>query len=409
MREVFVRLHRWVGLATLLFLIVAGATGAVLAWNDELDAWLAPELLLTPPASAGKPLLAPAVLRDIVVQAYPEGRVLAIPLARPPGKTVPFPVWMRDATAAPPQLVEVFIDPATGVIQGDRRWGDLSQGRKNLVSFIHRLHTSLLAGSIGEWVLGVVALLWSLDCVVGALLTLPARLNNRSASRLGPARPARSWWARWRPAWMARLGSGGYKLGFDLHRAAGLWLWLALFGMAWSSVAFNLPGVYQPVMAALFEQQPDLRRSLRQTPAQATGTMSWQAALETGRRHMAAQADSQAFAVRGEHWLAYDPRANLYRYTVRSTLDIRTRSGATHVFFNASDGALRGAQLPSGQASGDTITLWLTSLHMAALWGWPLKLAVSLLGMAVLLLCVTGWIIWRKKARARAVSRARHG
>jgi uncharacterized iron-regulated membrane protein len=341
MRATLVLLHRWLGLGTLAFLILAGASGAVLAWHDELDAWLAPQLLRVPAASAALPPMAPAALRDIVVAAYPQGRVLAIPLGRHAGKTVAFPVWLAESAGASPILLEVFIDPGTGTIQGDRRWGELSAKPENLLPFFHRLHTSLLAGTTGEWVLGVVALLWTLDCFVGAALTFPVRMAKRRADA-----PGRSWFGRWRAAWALRVGGGAYKLSFDLHRASGLWLWVLLLGMAWSSVAFNLPAVYRPVMGVWFDQQQDLRRGLRQ--ASPGSPMDWQQALMQGRQHMASAADEKHFEVVAEHWLAYDPRANLYRYSVRSTRDIRSKTGSTHVFFDAASGALRGVQIPSG-------------------------------------------------------------
>ena len=40
-----VRLHRYAGLATALFLLVAGLSGALLAFNHELDAALNPAML----------------------------------------------------------------------------------------------------------------------------------------------------------------------------------------------------------------------------------------------------------------------------------------------------------------------------------------------------------------------------
>ena len=37
MRSVYVVLHRYIGLATALFLALAGLTGSVLAFNHEID------------------------------------------------------------------------------------------------------------------------------------------------------------------------------------------------------------------------------------------------------------------------------------------------------------------------------------------------------------------------------------
>lgn len=42
MRPVLVLLHRYVGLATALFLFLAGLTGSLLAFHHEIDEWLNP-------------------------------------------------------------------------------------------------------------------------------------------------------------------------------------------------------------------------------------------------------------------------------------------------------------------------------------------------------------------------------
>ena len=49
MRRALVVIHRWLGLFTAVFLIVAGASGALIAWDHELDEWLNPELFELPP------------------------------------------------------------------------------------------------------------------------------------------------------------------------------------------------------------------------------------------------------------------------------------------------------------------------------------------------------------------------
>ncbi|WP_311964532.1 PepSY-associated TM helix domain-containing protein, partial [Acinetobacter baumannii] len=84
--------------------------------------------------------------------------------------------------------------------------------------FIYRLHYALALDGVGILVFGVVSLLWTVDCFIGAWLTLPAR-------RAGAWR---SWWTRWWSSWKLRGGSS-YKLSFNLHRAGGLWTWVLLF------------------------------------------------------------------------------------------------------------------------------------------------------------------------------------
>ncbi len=86
---------------------------------------------------------------------------------------------------------QVMINPYTGVVQGERRWGDITQGKKNIMPFIYRLHDSLALGIVGTYTFGIVSLLWTLDCFVGAYLTFPARV-----SRLVEHRTSRQWFAR---------------------------------------------------------------------------------------------------------------------------------------------------------------------------------------------------------------------
>ena len=43
MRGALVIAHRWFGLSLAVFLTISGLTGALIAWDHELDAWLASE------------------------------------------------------------------------------------------------------------------------------------------------------------------------------------------------------------------------------------------------------------------------------------------------------------------------------------------------------------------------------
>jgi len=77
---------------------------------------------------------------------------------------------------------QVFVNPYTGEVVGERKWCDITQGLKNLMPFIYRLHYSLALGTVGSYAFGIVALLWTLDCFVGAYLTFPAGRRQRESS-----------------------------------------------------------------------------------------------------------------------------------------------------------------------------------------------------------------------------------
>jgi uncharacterized iron-regulated membrane protein len=410
-RSLLVLVHRYVGLVMAGFLLLAGLTGSLLAWNHELEALAAPSLwrIAVPPSKA--PMIDALQLRDHVQALHPDTFVARAPLKVRPGAPLVFRLYALPdpdpdpATGAVPELAndEVFVDPHTGQVLGRRKWGDITQGAKNLMPFIYRLHHTLLLGDVGSYVLGVVALLWTIDCFVGAWLTFPARRRADSAQ----LPQQKSWLSRWRPAWRLRWrGSGAYRRHLGVHRVAGLWPWAMLFVIAWSAVAFNLAEVHDPVMQAVFSHQADDEPPMLDVPVLAPA-LDWQAARQHARALMASEARQRGFEVLEEDALTYDPRNGIYSYRVRSTRDVASRWGITQLSFDGGSGALRRVWLPTGAASGDTIRTWMTTLHMAGLWGMPTQILACLLGMAVAALSLTGAVLWWKKREGRLKLAAR--
>lgn len=392
--------HRTVGLVLAGFLIVAGLTGAALAWYHELDAAINAGMMKVTPPSPETPALDPLQLRERIAARQPQAQVNWMDLSPAAGQARLFLLTSPNENANN----EVYADPYTGAVLGSRNWGDISQGMVNLMPFLYRLHYSLALGTIGTYTFGIVALLWTLDCFVGAWLTLPARFR-RTASASHP-QPAKSWLARWWPAWKVRWHGGPVKRNLDLHRAGGLWPWAMLFVLAWSGVAFNLKEVYRPVMHALFERQDELAQRQPLPAPQATPGMSWFEARDIGRHLMAREAQHEGFTILEERGLSYEPARALFRYRVLSDRDVTQRWGVTSVYFDANDGRRIAAHLPTGKAAGDTVDHWLAVLHMAAIWGAPFQAFVMMLGFGVAMLSVTGLVIWHRKRRAR---RARAG
>lgn len=408
LRPALVLVHRWVGLVMAGFLLVAGLTGALLAWNDELEVAISPQLFVIAPPAVDAPMLAPLVLRERFLAGHPGLAMPYLPLHARAGRSMQFFVEARansegDMVGELPND-QVFVNPYTAEVLGERKWGAISQGLKNLMPFVYRLHSQLALGVVGSYVFGFVALLWTLDCFVGAYLTFPARVRilPGMASRVS----GKSWAARWWVAWKVRWNGGSYKVNFDLHRAGGLWVWAMLFVLAWSSVSFNLSEVYTPVMKAVFAHQPDEESLPRLASPQQVPRLDWRQARDRGRALMDEQAQRTGFTVHHEDSLTYLATHGLYRYGVQSSRDLRERGGSTQVYFDANTGTQQAVWLPTGAASGDTIRTWLTNLHMAAWWGVPMKLFVCAMGLVVAMLSVTGVIIWLRKRSARSQSAA---
>jgi len=401
MRNVFILIHRWAGLAMAGFLVIVGLTGSVLAFREELDAWLNPDLL-TVPIRPG-PMLDPLQLREKAEAIEPRARVDTAPLEQKPGRAFTAFVEARidpgTGKAFELPFTEMFLDPYTGEKLGVRHnLGEVSLSKEKLISFLYGLHTSLAfpagAEKFGIYTLGIIALIWTIDCFVSFYLTLPIVRRARE-----PSAPRKSWWARWAPAWAIKWNGGAYRINFDIHRAFGLWTWAMLFIFAWSSVGFNLNQVYLPVMRLAFDmtlpaELPDLDKPL-ENPA-----LSWREAHSRGRELLTAAAARYAFTVLSEQQLAFVRTKGVYAYIIRSSRDLGKR-GDTNITFDANTGEFKSLVAASTVTTGIVVGQWLNSLHMAQMFGLPMQIFVCVMGLVITALSVTGVYIWLKKRRAR--------
>jgi uncharacterized iron-regulated membrane protein len=392
-RAFWVWLHRWAGLGMVAFLVVVGLTGSLLAFNAELERVFAPQLFAK--ARQGQERLDLASLALRAETMIPRGRVVSVSYTEPDQVGVDFAARKDPATGRLYDLgfSEFFLDPWTGEELGRRRRGDLSQGLINVMPFVYKLHWTLAVGEIGRWTLGIVALIWTLDCFNGFYLTLPVS--------------SAAFWRRWKPAWLIKRRAGFYRLNFDLHRAAGLWLWAILFIFAWSSVMMNIrPFVFDPVMRILFDYQSpvDSYMALIRSPPREQPALGWREAQTVGERLMAAAAAERGFTFDEPQSLSFSPEIGAYEYFVRSSRDLFERSpkgGSTSVLFDGDTGALIEISLPTGERPGNTVESWLYALHMARVFGLPYRIFVCALGLLIVVLSATGVYVWWKKRSAR--------
>ncbi|HET6375762.1 MAG TPA: PepSY-associated TM helix domain-containing protein, partial [Methylocella sp.] len=384
-------------------------TGSLLAFLPELDRAINPGLFA---AERPEPRLTPGEIAARAEALVPEARVHNVNLGDP-GRAEVYvaPRGGEDGEPSEPGFNLFYLDPYTGQELGRTNWGEITLGFSNFMSFIYKLHFELAMGMWGVWILGITALLWTLDCFVGFYLTLPAAWKVSAGQ--GPqdrggetAKPG--WWSRWMVSWKIKWNSSAYRINFDLHRAGGLWLWAVLLIFAWSSVYMNLwDTVYTWATRAVLEYKAPWTELPGREGGSAAPRLGWLEAQAIGDKLLAGQAQAHGFRVEAPVSLSFDSEHGVYNYTVRSSLDIQDKRGKTQILFDADTGAFRLLLLPTGQYAGNTVTSWLYALHMANVFGLPWRIFVCVMGLAVAMLSVTGVYIWWKKRRARKHSAAR--
>ena len=405
MRSLLVVLHRWFGLFIAVFLIIAGLTGAIISWDHELDEWLNPHLFES--QSEGEPLPMLELVK-IVEADDPRVRVSFFPLAAEPGHNAE--IWV-DALKNPDtgkryelDYNHAFVDPVTGEIVGKREWGKISLHPEHLMSFLYKLHYSLHIpewrgiDEWGVWLMGGVALVWLFDNFIAMALTLPRRRRTANAS-------GKSWMQRWKPAWMIRRGAGPYKLNFDLHRAVGLWVFGLLLLLAFTSFSLNLyREVFYPIMSTISETTPGpfMKRAPTALHDPVEPEVSWPQLFEQAR----AEADNRGWDEPIGDTFYSD---NFAIFGVRFYFPGEDHdSGGMKVkslYYDGNTAELLGDEVPWTGTAADVFNQLQFPLHSGRIAGLPGRIIISIMGIAVAMLSITGLVIWWKKRKARVTSK----
>lgn len=405
MRAFWTLVHRYAGLLTAAFLFVSGVTGAVISWDHELDDLLNPHLMESHTPGSAQPAL---LLAQKVEAQYPDVRVSYVPLHPEPGRSLALGVSPRYDPAAKamtePGFNQVFLDPVTGAELGKREWGAVWPiSRETFVSFLYRLHYTLHIPEMwgidrwGIWLLGVIAMIWTVDCFVGFYLTLPVRRRQAAASG------GKSWGARWKPAWKVRWKGGSSKLNFDLHRAFSLWTWALLLILAFTAFSLNLYSeIFYPVMKTVSEVTPTPfdTRSMKLgadviEPRVGFDKVVQTASSEAARRNWEAPAGGVFYSQEyGIYMVSFFEPGN----------DHGTGGvGPPVLYYDGVDGRLLGERQPWKGSAADIFVQAQFPLHSGRILGIPGRILISFMGVVVAMLSVTGVIIWWRKRSSRKV------
>jgi uncharacterized iron-regulated membrane protein len=388
MRRQFVRLHRWFGVATALFLFVAGLTGAIIAWDHELDAALNPSFFK---ARRDAPALSGLELANRVEAADPRVQVTYLPLVAEPGHTLQMMVLPRTNPATKQPYVldfnQVAVDPATGAIQGRREWGVVSLAPINLIPFIYKLHYTLqlpFTGSFdtGTWLMGIVGIVWLFDSVIALVLSFPSV-------------------KAWRKSFAFRLKRGGYALTFDLHRSGGVWVWGLLMIMALTSISMNLSGpVVRPVVSLFSKFTPDPFNNpeLLRAPQPGDQVLSRERIVQLAEQ---ARKDMNLGAPPGGVYYAGFLHAYGVGFYAPGNDHGDIGLGNPWMYWDAATGKLLGKQIPGKGTAADIFMQVQFPLHSGRILGLGGRILISAMGIAVAVLSATGLLIWLKKLNAR--------
>lgn len=381
-RRALAWMHRWSGLATLLLLAIAGGTGTILAFRDEIDRWLNPELFVVTP---GRTV---ASLDEIVARvewAYPDVAWSSVTL--PSRNDEATSVFVRstqhrrrargEADSLP--FNTVFVDQYTNTILGTRSSTRTTWSRASFIPWVLQLHYSLLLKRPGVLLMGACAAIWLATNLIGLALAWPGAWR-----RL----------ASWVPVLSVRLRNGAYKVNYDTHRALGLWSLPVLTVLAVTSVYLSFPAETRAVVNAVAPMTRPPEALPRTIPTAPIGVSD-------------ALARAHAVLPNARLNSVFRDLAN-GRYSIRLQLpDDVAPYGDNQVYVAFDSGAVIAHRLAANATAGDRVMTWLFPLHTGAAFGWFGRVLIAVAGVCIVAISATGFYVWYFKSDLRAWVRTR--
>jgi uncharacterized iron-regulated membrane protein len=375
------RLHLWIGLVFGTVFVILGLTGALIVWMNELDRMLNPDLLQVQPPP-GLMVGAPFVIDPTRVQKLTE--FLSVePLYGRPSRFI-FPehagdvmvAWYPSKAGAASSMLtlkvlrQVMIDPATLKITGERNWGELGVSRRLLMPTLFHLHRYLVAGEIGQTIVGVSGLVLLISSISGILL----------------------WWPKWnrKALWQAlsiSFGGSWARLNFRWHRAAGFFAAPVLLIFGFSGSYFNLPNAIVPIVNAVSDVTPTVKLSNQSTLLGMSVSPARAVQIAQGRYPLA----------RVSRLSLPSKTSDPYEVRLRQPNEVRQGDGATRISIDSGDARILRTLDPLHASSGDVFLAWLFPLHNGEAFGIAGRIFVSSFGVLPLLFFVTGITMWRRR------------
>lgn len=377
MKPWLLRLHRWSGLLIAAVVLVVGSTGAVTAYQAEIDRWLNPDLLrVEKPSSPGVGVARPmqGVALDALVRtaeaAWPGMRATSVRVPQVADES--FEVSVAPSAAQDFSGHYVYVDGYRGVILGSRPFAPDAMSRRGIVASLYQLHYSLAASRTGVWLVSIVAAVWIVTVLLGLVLAWPR--SWRELRRI--ARP--------------RLQGTAAHFNLDLHRLTGLCAAPVLVVVLATGIALNL----SPQATSLLGRFSPLTFEPTLPARDATAVQAmvgWQTAFGAARKAQPAARSYSAYL---------DPQRSVYVVRMREPGAIHRR-GQSRVYVDAHDAQVLAVWNPRQGSAGDRVWAWQNPLHSGHALGAAGRLLVCLSGFAALLFVVTGVPLWLARRHAR--------
>ncbi len=352
-RSLLFFIHSFTGLVSGLFILLMSLSGAALVFHEEIDSLQFPSIIQQGNTSA----ITVDSAYQLLQHQYPHAQVSSCSLAEDNHHPFIFSVYDSSFKQGK-EGMQVFMHPQTGSILKTR--GGSKDIANNFMSWLTTFHNSFHLKQKGEWLLGVLSVLFLISIITGIIL-----FRKKIKYVLGFNKGIYT---------KANLHQviGVYALLFNLM-IAGSGFWMQRYVFKKDFYAEQQP--YTPVLkpsGKLFYGLDSALQQVKKTHPDYTGYIIYFAQSKKGKTAVYGSQSTNSF--------------------------IHSKKYADAVFLDSS-GAIAKIAFINEIPSDNRRDIINAQIHYGRYGGWPVKVLYSLFGLSGGLLSITGFAMWVKRRK----------
>ena len=357
MRMLVLKLHLYLGLASAVVLVILGLTGSVIAFEADIEHWLHSDLWYV---KVGSAVLPQADLIRSAEQRFAPARVRSVQMFRDPDL-----IQLMRMSDGP----VVYVNPYDGTIRGQTKGATKSQ---KALGYIHQIHLRLTpdprstptVAALGKVVVSWAGLALCLLVPTGFILWW----RTRRAS------------IQWKGSW--------FRICFDTHHLAGIYAALFLFIAAFSGILIGFDFGEKAILAVTHSSRPGPPRKLFSAMPEGAASLGVDEAMAIARRSIP---DSSIAGI-------LLPAGAKAVYTVLMRVPEETSESVhSSVAIDQYSGKVLEVRNFMTDSLGYRVIRFNRSVHTGDIWGTPSRIAASMSSLMLVVMALTGLVIWWKK------------
>ena len=359
LRSIAFSLHRYIGLAVGLILIIVGITGSLLVFQKEFDHFVIERQFGQITQQPQRVAIESVV--DKVKTAYSDRPEFKLDSVDTLPSAATYTVRLADQND---KRTEVFVNSYTGDILGDRVW------ENTYIGIIFQLHYALLAGTPGTVVVGIVAFLLLVLSVTGIFLW--------------------SGWLKLISGFKIKWQAHPKRVNYDVHKVAGIITAVFLGFTAFTGFCWNFYEYAEPTIYALTFSP--------HSPEPVSQIVAGKPALgitEILKIADAALPGTQTTFIN----LPTEPKGTFAIYKKRPQES--NEYGDSIVYLDQYSGKILKLKDGLNLSLGEKVLDSFSPLHYGTFWGQPTRILYVFVGLAPLILFITGFVMWRYRYRGK--------